>query len=242
MIDKLKTSRHLGPCLCLISVLIMFSAGVGADTYELSNQNSPGSFFLVATDTAGLLGFVGHRHAILANQWAAVLELNLQDLSASRINVTVQTGSWTLDSERAYQLAGIDKAIPPQKDRVATMQRILGPEVLNVEKNPEIVFRSESVDELSLDDNGSSRLILSGGLQLRSDLLPPAPVEVAVIMERRPDKLVFTGSTEVLQSEFGINPFSLAGVVKVADRIRLVWRLEIDTSDFSDSGLSDTGL
>lgn len=205
---------------------------VKGETYSLDNFNSPESYFLVATDTAGLLGFVGHRHVVMADNWQVELELDTQDISGSSITVTAQTNSLILDSERSYQLAGIEKAVPPEDDRLATMDRIRGPNVLNILQNETIRFHSEEVEVInSGEGNEVVTLAVVGGLQLRSDMLPPKPIEVEVKMERHPDRLLFDGSIEVRQSEFGIKPFTLAGLMRVRDQIRIMWHVEVELGD-----------
>lgn len=198
----------------------------GAETYRLNHANSPASYFLVATDTAGLLGFVGHRHAILAGEWSAELTLDRDNLAASSILFSAPTAALILDSEQAYRLAGFTRPLPPEPDRLATMARIRGTEVLNVAQNPAISFRSTV---LRPSPDQSANLVLEGLLQLRADTQTPAPVTVKVAMQDQPGRLVFTGTTVIRQSDFGLKPFSLAGVVRVRDEIRLVWHLEVES-------------
>ena len=212
---------------CVAILLPWYSAQ--GETYSISDADSPDSFFLVATDTAGLLGFAGHRHAILAESWRAELFVDPQNLAASRISISVNTDTMILDSERAYQLAGFEKAIPPEDARLATMARIRGPDVLNVEFNPLIKFESEETIIVSTDSDGNSVLSVTGGLQLRGDILPPAPITFDTAMEQRPGRIVFEGTIEIRQSDFGIKPFSMAGVMRVRDQIRLIWRLVVNT-------------
>ncbi|MEZ5489721.1 MAG: YceI family protein [Gammaproteobacteria bacterium] len=195
--------------------------------YQLNQLNSPESHFLITTDTAGLLGFAGHRHAILAAEWEAELILDPENLAGSSIRISVQTDSLILDSERAYRLAGFTKKIPPEEARLATLERIRGPDILNVTQNPTLRFVSADAEIMPTEEKGITAVMIAGDLQLRGDLSPAVPVELTVLVERRIDRIVFDGAIEVLQSDFGIQPFSLAGVVRVKDQIRLTWHLEL---------------
>lgn len=123
-------------------------------------------------------------------------------------------------------MAGFTRPLPPEPDRLATMARIRGPEVLNVAQNPAISSQSTV---LRAAPDQPANLILEGLLQLRADTQPPAPVAVEVAMQDQQGRLVFTGTAVIRQSDFGLKPFSLAGVVRVRDEIRLVWHLEVES-------------
>lgn len=115
MLLRPRIMRSLKYSVLLLLTLLAAEQAGSAEYYEVTDSQSPDSYFLIATDTSGLLGFVGHRHAILAGEWQAELLLDPEDLAASSINVTVQSDSLVLDSERAYRLAEFEKAIPPEK-------------------------------------------------------------------------------------------------------------------------------
>lgn len=197
----------------LVAVLPLFLSGAppaAAQSFEVDRGES---WFLAVTDREGLLGFLGHRHAVLATEWTAELSYDREDPSASSIEVTVPTGALVIDTEAAIELAGLDGG--PDAETVEKLQgKMLGPENLAADAHPRISFASTAVER-----TGANRLRVTGELTIRG---VTEVVEVPVRVEGVGDGAVrYSGQLTVKQSAFGIEPESVAGVVKVADPVEI---------------------
>lgn len=172
-----------------------------------------GSRVLVVTGKAGLLGALGHRHAVLGTEVDAHACLDPARPAAVRAEAKVPTASLVIDSPRARQLAGLKKG--PGPDDVEEIQRdMLSGEYLAAEEHPEIAFTLGSV---RVGREGPLRL--TGTFTLRGVSREVAfPVE----LERRDDGTrVVRGTFTVRQTDHGIEPASVAGVVNVADPVEV---------------------
>jgi polyisoprenoid-binding protein YceI len=183
----------------------------------------PGESWVVAvTDKAGALGFLGHRHAVLVTDWAAEVDWRPNEPSASRAVVTVPARSLRIDTERGRELAGIGAG--PSAGEVAELQeKMLSAENLAAERHPELRFRTTAVAGRK-----------GGGLEVRGELTIRGrsravrfPVAVAPAGGGATE---FTGRFTVRQTDFGIEPESIAGVVKVADPVEIRFRIVLRKS------------
>jgi polyisoprenoid-binding protein YceI len=110
---------------------------------------------------------------------------------------------------RAGSLTVLDPKLSADK-RAEVQARMLGPDVLDVEKYPEIVFEATSIEPAA-----SNRWTVVGRLTIhgetRSTTVP--------VPEKNGS---YTGSVVLKQRDFGIRPISIAGgTVKVKDEIRI---------------------
>jgi len=107
------------------------------------------------------------------------------------------------------QLAVLDPDLPPEK-RAQVQTRMLGADVLDVQRFPQITFRSSSVETV-----GSQRFRVHGDLSLHG---VTAPVTLDVTEENGS----YRGHCALKQSAFGIQPISIAGgSVKVKDELKI---------------------
>ena len=103
-----------------------------------------------------------------------------------------------------------------EKDRSDIQKTMLGPEVLDSEHFPEIVFKSTAVDP-----NGADRWTVRGELKLHGQTRP-----VAVDVSYRAGH--YTGQATLKQTEFGMKPVSIAGgTVKVKDEVRVEFDVQL---------------
>jgi polyisoprenoid-binding protein YceI len=109
----------------------------------------------------------------------------------------------------ARELRVVD-ADSSEKDRSDVQKTMLGSDVLDSVKYPEIVFRSTAAEL-----NGAGRWTLRGNLTLHGET---HPVLVDVILKAGH----YTGHATLKQTEFGIKPVRAAGgAVKVKDEIQV---------------------
>jgi polyisoprenoid-binding protein YceI len=97
-----------------------------------------------------------------------------------------------------------------EKDRAEIQSTMLGPKVLDLEKYPEIRFRSSRIEQIS-----PQHYRVAGLLELRG-------VKHEVTLEVTGEPSHYHGATKLKQSEFGIKPISMGGgSIKVKDELDL---------------------
>jgi polyisoprenoid-binding protein YceI len=103
----------------------------------------------------------------------------------------------------------LDPRLSP-KDRQEARTRMLGPEVLEAERFPDIRFRS-----VAIQTGDADRWSVRGELEVHGQT---RPVTVTVVRAQNHYK----GSTSLKQSDFGITPISIVGgTVKVKDEMTI---------------------
>ena len=186
-------------------------------TYRIDTRES---WVVAVTEKAGALGFLGHRHSVLVTDWTAEIDWRPSEPGASRAHVTVPTAALRIDTERGRELAELEEG--PSADDVAELQEtMLSPENLAASEHPEIRFEVTGVER-----TGARDLEVEGRLTLRGrsrTVRFPVRVEPG----RGGGATYFSGSFTVHQSDFGIEPESIAGVVKVADPVVVRFRIAV---------------
>ncbi|HEX6200947.1 MAG TPA: YceI family protein [Thermoanaerobaculia bacterium] len=185
--------------------------------YEIDTRES---WVVAVTEKAGALGFLGHRHSVLVTDWTAEIDWRPDEPGASRASVTVPTAGLRIDTPRGRELADLDEG--PSADDVAELQeKMLSANNLAASKYPEIRFEVREAARL-----GGGDLEVEGRLTLRGrsrTVRFPVKVEPG----RAGDTAYFSGSFTVNQTDFGIEPESIAGVVKVADPVVVRFRIAV---------------
>jgi len=162
-----------------------------------------GSSFLIAVGRSGLFSFAGHNHEVLASGIEGQVVADPQDVARSSVTLHF----------RAAGLRVTGKG-EPAEDVVKVQAKMEGPDVLDVARFGEIVFRSSGVE--GREAGGVWNLRVTGELSLRGmtrTLTLPLRVTLA------DDRIEATGQLVLKQTDFGIKPVSVAGVVKVKDEL-----------------------
>jgi polyisoprenoid-binding protein YceI len=175
------------------------------------------SHIVAITGKGGLLRFLGHQHAIQATEWSAEVTFDAEDPARSALRLRVPVRGLRIDTERAIALAGLTSR--PSANTVQELQeKMLGPRFLDAAQFPEIVFASQAVESA-----GEGTLRVRGSLALHGQTRPVT----TVVRVARPDSASsrFTGEVTIKQTDYGVKPESVAGVVDVADAV--VIRFEV---------------
>jgi polyisoprenoid-binding protein YceI len=157
---------------------------------------------------SGLIKFLGHDHEMEA----PVAEGRIDVLNDDPARSTV---ALRFDSARLAVVPGTE----PADDVARVEERMRGPEVLDVAHYPEIRFASTSVRSHARD---GSQLVVAGTLTLRGRSFP---VEVPLEIVREDRGLTASGQLSLNLRDLGIEPPSVAGVVKVANGFRLEFEI-----------------
>jgi polyisoprenoid-binding protein YceI len=181
---------------------------VGAAVYDIDTERSSISLRVYR---AGPLARLGHNHVVTSTAEAGYA-WTTGELSASGFEVRVPVAALVVDEPAARAAAGPDFAGEvPDDAREGTRRNMLRPEVLDVGSYPEIVVAAESLAGTWEHPVVNARVTLRG--QTR-------PVQVPLSIAREPGTLSVRGGFRILQSDFGITPFSVGGgAIQVADGV-----------------------
>lgn len=158
------------------------------------------STLTVHVGKAGAFSAFGHDHEI-----AAPIEHGSVDTGKPAVELRV----------RADALRVLDRDVS-EKDRAAIQSTMLGAEVLDVRRYPEIVFRCTAADTA-----GRGAMKLRGELTLHGQTRP-----VTVTASERDGHYI--GSAVFKQTEFGIQPVRVAGgTVRVKDEVRIEFDVQL---------------
>jgi len=159
---------------------------------------------------AGLMKFMGHEHQIEAPLAQGHVEVVEDDPARSSVELR-------FEAARLFVVPGSE----PAGDIPKVEERMRGPEVLEVAKYPEIVFQSASVK--STPQGASAfKLVVAGTLTLKGRSVP---VEIPLEARRVDGGIEAKGEVELELRDLGIEPPSVAGVVKVANHFKLAFEI-----------------
>jgi polyisoprenoid-binding protein YceI len=173
------------------------------DAYAI---DAAASHVRIHLDRAGLIKILGHEHEIEAPVAEGRVEVEDDDPARSRVVLRFE----------AARLA-IVPGSEPADDIPKVEERMRGAEVLDVTRYPEVSFASTAVT--SQGQNGARlRILVAGTLTLRGRSFP---AEVPLEVVRDSEGILAQGSMFLNLRDLGIEPPSVGGVVKVANRFRL---------------------
>ena len=161
-------------------------------------------------DRTGLVKWLGHVHHIEAPLAEGQIEVTEGDPAHSSVRLRFEAG-------RLFVIPGSE----PAGDIPKVEERMRGPEVLEVAKYPEIVFASTSVKSQP-EGPARFRLVVAGTLTLKGRTFA---VEVPLEAQRVDGGIDAKGELFLNLLDIGIEPVSVAGVVKVANRFRLEFEI-----------------
>jgi hypothetical protein len=181
-------------CRCAaIGVFLLLSwTAPGAQSRQI---DAAGSTLTVLVYKSGLFSAFADDHVIRAPIAAG----SLSEESPFAVQLTVRPDEFVV----------LDPGLSVAK-RAEVRTRMLGPEVLDSARYPEITFASTAVEPA-----GADRWTVSGTLTIRGASRPAA---FAVARQ----KGRYRGSVTLKQSDFGIRPISIVGgTVKVKDELKV---------------------
>jgi polyisoprenoid-binding protein YceI len=158
----------------------------------------------------GLMSFMGHEHHIEAPLAEGHVEVVENDPARSSVRLR-------FEAARLFVIPGSE----PADDIPKVEERMRGPEVLEVAKYPEIVFESASVKSTPQGASGF-KLVVTGKLTLKGRSLT---VEIPLDARSADGGIEAKGEVSLNLRDLGIEPPSVAGVVKVKDRFQLEFEI-----------------
>jgi polyisoprenoid-binding protein YceI len=176
----------------VVAVMFAYGADISARDQVIDSRQST---VTVRVFRSGVFRAFGDNHIIQA----PIAEGSFEDAGALSVHIAFD----------ANRLRVLDPDAPA-KDREEVQARMLGPDVLDADRFPTIRFRSTKVEPL-----GQDRWMVRGDLELHGQSRP-------VALQVKLEKARYTGSATVRQTDFGIQPISIAGgAVKVKDEVTI---------------------
>lgn len=183
--------------LVLAASTLAWSADV---TPQVRTIDSQASTMTVRVFKAGVFSAFGHDHEI-----AAPIAAGKVDTAGRSVELQIDAGALRVRDPKGSE-----------HDRQEIQKTMLGPDVLDVERAPRIVFRSTGAEPA-----GPNSWTVRGNLTLHGET---RPVTVAV----REREGHYAGSALLKQTDFGIKPIRVAGgTVRVKDEIRIEFDIQL---------------
>lgn len=186
----------------------------GAKAYEVDPVQSVIS---IRVYRAGPLARLGHNHVITTAEESGVAWRGPTPAD-SGFELRIPVRSFVVDDPAARERAGPDFAGDvPASAREGTYQNLMRPEVLDVERFPEIVIRSNGLTGTWESPTAAADVTIKG--QTRR-------IEVPLEIEFAGQSLTARGTFRIRQSDFGMTPFSVAGgAIQVGDELDLAFEI-----------------
>jgi YceI-like domain len=160
----------------------------------------------VVTHRSGLLSFLGHEHAITAHEWTTRLCVSDPVADGDEASLVVAISSLVIDSDSARSLAGFGGSTSADERR-EIQRKMLDSEHLDAEAFPEARLDLRAVGKSGERTTVEGTFTLHG---VRQD------VKFQLSTGREgPDRLRLSGELRIHQRDYGIEPESIKGVVKV---------------------------
>jgi polyisoprenoid-binding protein YceI len=181
----------------LVAMSLTSVLGATAQQHKIDTQKST---LTIHVGKTGMFSGLGHEHEVRAPIQSGMADTGPH--AAAEIHVD------------ARALRVIDKD-DSDKNRAEVQKTMLGPEVLDSEHYPEIVFKSTAAEAA-----GPGQWTLRGNLTLRGQT---RPVTVHVMLKDGQ----YTGEATVKQTDFGIKPPGKAGV-RAKDEVKIEFDVRLD--------------
>jgi polyisoprenoid-binding protein YceI len=191
--------------LMLTAVVALGPATARAQTLTIDPGASTAT---IEVGKAGMFSFAaGHTHEVQGPIESGTVDFDAQDASRNRVDLVIASS--------ALQVSA--KGEPPA-DVPKVQAAMQSEKVLDSPRFPKITFKSTAVK--GVRDAASFDATVTGTLTIRDK---SQPVTTTVHVQRTSSSLTATGRFTIKQTAFGIQPISVAGVVKVEDELKIAF-------------------
>lgn len=191
------------------------SAKVQGTKVQGTGQVNPGEVNLEHSRVFIKVGKVGlgHEHAIVGNLKEGEMALTKGGNGRLVFDMT----SFDADSEFARKYIGLE-GTTDEGTRKQVNENMLGKAVLDVKKYPEAIFELKEIKPLGTKSSrGFPEYVLAGDFTLHGTR---RAIEFQVDLQEEKGWYHMRGGFEILQSQYGIKPYSkMGGVVGVTDKL-----------------------
>lgn len=186
----------------------------GATIYQIDPQASE---LHILVYRGGTFARLGHNHVMSSKSLAGRVWMQSQ-FAASGFELSFPVADLIVDDPDARRAAGSDfPADIPAADKEGTRKNMLRAEVLDGERYPRVEVKSAKVDGSLQAPQITARITIKDASR---------DVVVPVVAAIDGDRLTASGEFEILQTDFGIKPFSVGlGALEVKDRLLVRFKL-----------------
>jgi len=178
--------------------------GAAARPYTIDASRSSAT---IEVGKSGAFSFAaGHTHEVLAQAMTGTIAVDVDDPVHSSVRVTIDAS--------ALKVTGKGESADDVPKVQATMA---GTQVLDVQQYPTIAFSSTSVAVKS-HTGTTLDVMVTGQLTIRGTA---RAISVPVSVRMEGSTVTATGRFPVKQSEYGMKPVSVGGVVSVKDAVNI---------------------
>lgn len=179
-----------------------------AEIYRIDPQASDLNILVYR---GGTLARLGHNHVMTSKSVTGYVWLQRQ-FSASGFDLAFPVADLIVDDVEARRAAGSD--FPPEipePDKEGTRKNMLRKEVLDAESYPRVEVKSAAVSGSLESPQITARITIKG---VSREVAVPTTIAI------NGTRLTARGEFEILQTDFGMKPFSIAlGALEVKDRL-----------------------
>jgi YceI-like domain len=186
----------------------------GATVYQVSPQDSEVSILVYR---GGTLSRFGHNHVMTSKALSGRVWVH-PEFARSGFELSFAVADLIVDDPQARRAAGSDfpPEVPPA-DRDGTRANMLRAESLDAEHYPTIMLQAAKVSGTLAAPQVIARIRIKDASR---------DVQVPTRLSVEGSRLTATGEFDILQTDFGIKPFSAAlGALQVQDRLRIKFRV-----------------
>ena len=189
--------------VCGIGVAAM-AWGAAVRTYTIDPDRSTAT---IAVGKSGALSFAaGHTHEVVAPAIAGTMTVDVEDPARSTVHVTIDASKLTVTG-KGESASDVPKV----------QQTMAGADVLDVRRYPAITFTGTSMAI-------KGRTVTSLDAMVTGDLTihdVTRAITVPVSVQLGAATVTATGRFSVKQTDYGIKPVSVGGVVSVKDALNI---------------------
>lgn len=168
----------------------------------------------IVLQRAGILAFLAHDHVLVARKISGVIKVHRGDITRSSLRFSFPVASLEVDPPEARAAEGLAGTLS-ESNRREVREQMLAADQLDQARFPRIVADTVAVE------GSLPNLVLQLRLRIKNVakvILVPAQVRIDA------QGLRARGTMELLQSDFGIAPYSiLLGSIAVEDRLRILF-------------------
>jgi len=165
---------------------------------------APASRFEALVGKSGLFRFAGHEHRIRARAVHGTVVYWPSDPTRSRVDIAVESGS-------------LEVLTPDDTAERRQVTEVMRRDVLAVDRNPDIRFRSQSLARTRDGFRIAGMFTLAAATR---------PISVDVTAQQMTDTLVVNGAFSVKQTDYGITPVRAGGgTVRVKDEVPITFSI-----------------
>jgi polyisoprenoid-binding protein YceI len=164
------------------------------------------SSVVVHVGKEGLFSFFGHEHVVTAPRVQGEILAAADDLSRCRVTLRFETAALRVEEKGE-----------PAGDAAKVQRTMLGSQVLDATRFPSVTFASRNVTGSSTA-SGTYELEIEGDLTLHG---VTRSVALPLRVDISGDTLRARGQLVLRQTDYGIKPVTVAGVVKVKNELTI---------------------